>query len=225
MTHTNTPRSGFTLIEIVIGCALLALVVGGVTSSFWTVQAAFDEERTEAELLFRSRAGMDRIHRMVSNAVSTDAAFSLLPVAAGGTAWGIRFRQIESVIAGVANYDDVRVVHIVGPNSGGVPCDGVIIGQGPDLNSIWVAGRGADATLGTMDDDVGAEIGAGTPAVELLIPAEYAPQNGPMLAFSTAGSASGRLITITLRTNFQRPDGSWLLTDDHELIERIALRW
>jgi len=225
MSHDSPRRSGFTLIEIVIGCAILALVVGGVTSSFWTVQAAFDEERTEAELLFRSRAAMDRIHRITANSVTTDAAFSLLPVAAGGASWGLRFRQIEDVIAGVAVYDDVGIVHIIGPNAGGVPCDGVIIGHGPDLNAIWTAGRGADGILGTLDDDVGTEIGAGTPAVELLIPAQYAPQNGPMLEFSTAGSASGRLVTITLRTNFQRPDGSWLLTDDHELIERIALRW
>jgi len=225
MTHGSKRHSGFTLIEIAIGCALLALVVGGVTSSFWTVQAAFDEERTEAELLFRSRAGMDRIQRLTTNAVSTDAAFTVLPIAAGGSAWGLRFRQIDSVIAGVAIYDDVRIIHIVGPNTGGVPCDGVIVGHGPDLNSIWVAGRGADGVLGTLDDDVGTEIGAGTPAVELLIPDQYAPQTGPMLELSTTASTSGRLITVTLRTNFRKPDGSWLLTQDHELVERIALRW
>jgi prepilin-type N-terminal cleavage/methylation domain-containing protein len=223
-THPSR-RDGFTLIEIVIACALLAVVVGGVTSSFWTVQAAFDEERAEAELLFRSRAAMDRLSRLTSNAVTRDAAFALLPIAAGATPWGLRFREIDSVVAGNAVYDDLLVVHLIGPNAGGAPCAGVIVGRGPDLGAIWVAGRGADSTLGTADDDVGAELGAGTPAVEILIPQEFAPQIGQMLEFSTAGSPSGRLVTITLRTNFQRPDGTWLLAQDHVFTERVALRW
>jgi prepilin-type N-terminal cleavage/methylation domain-containing protein len=215
---------GFTFIEIAIAMALLGLVVAGVTSSFWKVQTAFAEEVTDAEMTFRARGAMDRIVRVTGNAVTSDDAFALLPFS-GPPEWGLRFRELISVVNGVPIYDDVAVVHIIGPNGGVSPSDGLLIGHGPNLDAIFNAAAGVDGVLGTEDDDVTVEFAPGVPAVELLIPAEFAPEVGSMLTVSDTATTSGRLITITLRTNFLQPNGTYVRSTDFVLEERIALRW
>ncbi len=218
-------RAGFTIIEIVMVVALLGLLAGGVTSSFWTVQTAFGEERSDSELTLRSRSAMDRLAQLVGSAVTSDAAFSLLPLGGGGNEWGLRFRELEDVVAAAAVYDDVLVVHLIGPNQSIHPAAGVVIGRAPDLDAVWDTGAGADGLLGTTDDDATTGFVAGVPAVEVLLPAEFAPQVGPMLTIVDTASASGRLITITLRTNFLQRNGTFLRSADFVLEERIALRF
>lgn len=218
-------QRGFTLVELSISAGLLVLLLGSITSSFWVVSAAFDEEVSEADLVFRARSGMDQLVRIASNTVTSDAAYELLPAGGGPDRWGLRHRELLEVKNGIPDYEDFLVVHLIGPNTGAAPCEGVVVGLGPDLAAIHGAGAGPDGLLGTVDDDVTAEFVAGTPVVRLLIPSTFAPQSGEMLSITDTTSASGRLLTITLRTNLLRPDGTFLRTQDLVLTERVALRF
>ncbi len=216
---------GFTLIEVVVAVGLLGLIAGGITTSFYTIQSAVDDEFTEADLLFRSRSAIDRLTRLCSTAVTTDARFALRDPTTGTDPWCLEFRELNSVTAGVANYDDKLVYHLFGPDGGATPCSGIVIGRGPDMTSIYDAAQGADGWLGTEDDNVTAAFVAGNPAVELLLPSVYAPQTGRMLTFVVDPASAGRMITITLRCNFRRTDGTYLRAADLVLSERVSLRW
>ena len=218
-------QRGFTLIEVVIAVALLTILAGALTTSFWTIQEAVGEEQTEADLTFRSRAAMDRIVRLASQAVTSDTAYTLFNPSSGSDQWGMRFRDLLNVTSGVANYDDVLVVHLLGPDGGATPCSGIVVGRGPDLNAIYGAACGADGWLGTQDDDVSASFDGVTPALELLLPSDYAPQNGRMLTFVPDAASGGRVVTITLRSNFLQNDGTYVRNADLVLTERVALRW
>lgn len=221
----TAPQRGFTLIEVVISTALLAILAGALTTSFWTIQEAIGEEQSEADLLFRSRTAMDRIVRLASQAVTSDTAYTLLDPTTGSDQWAMRYRDLLNVTSGVANYDDVLVVHLLGPDGGVTPCSGIVVGRGPTLNAVYNAGSGADGWLGTLDDDVSASFDGVTPAVELLLPSDYAPQNGRMLTFVPDPASGGRIITVTLRSNFLQNDGTYVRTTDLVLTERVALRW
>jgi len=231
------------IVEVSFGATLLAFIVGGVTSSFWTVQAAFDEQVAEAELQLKTRSAMDRLVRLAGTALTTDEEFALpeqkqkpgqakkvnankklvTEDATLNAAASLEFREILAVENGEPVYDDELKYLLLGPESS-TPVEGVIVGRGPDADSVLDAASGADGILGTQDD-AAAEFVAGTPAVEILLPGDFAPRSGEMLEFSTVDGTDERLVTITLRVNTQRPDGSWLLDDDLVLQERVALRW
>ena len=97
--------------------------------------------------------------------------------------------------------------------------------RGPDLASVEFWSAGQDGKLGTRDDDTSIEFRSGTPAVETLLTDSFAPANGEMLQFATLPGSNGRMLIITLRANVQRPDGTYLLSSDLVLRERVALRW
>jgi hypothetical protein len=253
MSHGSAPTAarrpptsriaGMSIVEVSFGATLLAFIVGGVTSSFWTVQAAFDEQVVEADLELKSRAAMDRLVRLASTALTTDVEFSLpekkqKPGRAKvvnnnkkvveedvtvNSSPSLEFREILGLANGEPVYDDELKYLLLGPESV-TPVQGVIIGRGPDPDSVTQAASGSDGILGTHDDEF-AEFVAGTPAVEVLLPGDFTPRDGEMLEFTTVDGTDERLVTITLRVNLQRPDGSWLLESDLVLQERVALRW
>ena len=238
-----SPVAGFSIVEISIGVMLLTFIVGGVTSSFWTVQSAFDEQVAESELQLKSRTAMDRLVGLASTALTTDVEFTLPEkkqkqgmatkvngnkklveeLAVVNASPTLEFREILGIDNGEPVYDDVLKYILLGPESD-TPVAGVVIGRGPDAGAVSEAASGKDGVLGTRDDDF-AEFVAGTPAVEVLLPENYTPRSGEMLEFSTVDGTDERLVTITLRVNVQRPDGSWLLENDLVLQERVALRW
>lgn len=241
----GSPRSeaGFSIVEISIGVTLLAFIVGGVTSSFWTVQSAFGEQVAESELQLQARTAMDRLVGLSSTALTTDVEFALpekrqragkaMQVngnkklveedATVNSSPSLEFREILGLDGGNPVYDDDLKFFLLGPASS-TPVAGVIIGRGPDAGAVSDAAAGTDGVLGTRDDTF-AEFVAGTPAVEVLLSEDFTPRTGEMLEFTTVDGTDERLITITLRVNLQRPDGSWLLESDLVLQERVALRW
>lgn len=243
---------GYSLIEVVIVLSIFTLVIGGVTSSFWTVQASFDEQVVEADLQRTVRSAMDRITHLTKGALTSDTAYGPLDTtvttasaklmtavkSTTGTesyelieqdttavvAHSMRFRDVLDIVNGNPVYDDVGQYFFLAPG-GPVPCDGVVLGRGPDAGSVAQYAAGPDGRLGTTDDDTAVEFVNGIPAVEMLLPAEYAPRSGTPLTFTIDPQSEGRLIMVTMRVNARRPDGSFLHEQDLVLRERVALRW
>ena len=218
--------SGYTLLEMMFSMVLLTTLLGGIAAAFVTIQSSFDEEVSEAQLQFRSRSAMDRLSHVASRALTSDPTFALLPASNAPTARGLTFRNFLTVDAvGDPIYDDLLRVFLIGDSGGQTPASGVVVAHGPSLDAIGLACAGPDGLLGTADDDLAVEYAAGVPAVELLVPDWLAPQAGRMLEITEEAGANGRLLKITLRTNFLLPDGTFLRSTDLVLEERVALKW
>ena len=217
-------QRGFTLLEVVVSTALLTILLGSVAQAVLSIQDQFDEELLEAQLQHTSRTAMDRLVRTASRALTNDATLEYLG-AAGGDAWGFRFRDFAGAdAAGEPVYDDDLQVFLLGDNDNLAPCAGVVLGRAPSLADVVANGCGADGVLAT-DDDTNVAVIAGTPASQILVHSRFAPRDGSILSFTPVADSDGRLVTITLRTNLLLPDGRYLRTDDLVLEERVALKW
>jgi hypothetical protein len=209
------------------------------------VGSAISEQVAETDLQLKTRAAMDRLVQLTGTALTTDAEFGLVDTSTRtGTvkdfdssynlvtrtttldaAPALTFREVDSVDAqGKAVFDDQAAFFLLGPDST-TPTRGIVIGRGPDADSVSQAAAGYDGILGTEDDKKSAELAAGTPAVEVVLAEDFAPQAGSMLEFTTEQGSDGRMVTITVRANVQRPDGSFLRDTDLVLQERVTLRW
>ena len=218
--------AGFTLLEVVFSMVLLTTLLGGIAAAFVSIQTTFDIGVSEAQLQLRSRGAIDRLSHLASRALTSDTTFALLPATSGANARGLTYRNfLAADAAGEPIYDDSLRVYLVGDADGQTPADGVVIARGPSLDAVWLACCGADGSLGTADDDHSVEFVAGTPAVELLVPEWLAPATGRMLEIAKEAGSDGRLLRITLRTNFLQADGTYLRATDLVLEERVALKW
>lgn len=252
MRPTPRPRSrprsdGFTLIELIFASALLFLLVGGVASSFWTTQFAVQEQQTRSQLQRRARLAMDRLVEVVGRARTTDPVYgpadpvdqtitytekTIFANAQGmvtervtaDLTRSLSLREVREVVDAAPVLEDVARIHVLS-EGGPVPCLGVVIGRGPDPESVWEFGAGPDGLLGTSDDRTDLEYVPGIPIVENVLAPEFAPERGEMLTILIDQRSNGRLLTITLRANARNRDGSLLSPDDLVLTERVALPW
>lgn len=216
------PERGLTLLEMMIVLGVATLLVTGVLSTINGLQNSFVENQVISRMTLRSQHALDRITSVLGQAVTTDSQLSPLDPTTGVASSGIRFRFLVDFTAGSPVYEDNLRVFVLGPSEGAAPCAGIILGRGPSPEQIHAAGAGADGLLGTLDDDTSVSLGVDIPAVELLLPSTYAPREGRMLTIDmTPGT---RLITITMRINSVRPNGTFVLADDLVLTERIALK-
>jgi hypothetical protein len=241
----NRPLAGFTMVEVMFSAGVLMFVVGGVTSSFWTVGSAFGEQVAETELQLKTRSAMDRLVRLTGSVLTTDETFALVDsvtrtgtvtdfdanydlitrTATLETAPMLTFRETIAVDnKGKPVFDDERTYFLISQDSE-TPTNGIVIGRGPDADSVSLAAAGKDGILGTKDDKINVKYADGTPALEIVLAGDFAPQTGSMLEFTTESGSDHRMITITLRANVQRRDGTFLRDTDLVLQERVALRW
>lgn len=224
----NSPRSttdsasGTTLVELMLVVGLVSVFMFGVCSTVFSLQKSLEEEQVVNELFFRGKQAIERIVVEASKALTTDSTFTALYPASDGTFSLLGFRLIDYFVGGLPVYDDELKVFVYGDNPTPYPCGGVIIGRGPDLATVANLGSGHDGVLGTMDDDCRASYRDGIPAVELLVPARYAPRSGKMLTIET-DLAAGPLLTFTLRMNAVGQNGSFVVADDLVFIQKVAL--
>jgi prepilin-type N-terminal cleavage/methylation domain-containing protein len=217
---------GLTLLEVSVTAAILGLLVTGVFSGMLNSQRAFLEDQTVSDLSIRAQNTMDRIVRLAGQALTTDDQFSPLKPNTGVQSHCLRFRVLQTVdpLTGDPVYDDAARVFLYGPDEGANPSSGVIVGRGPDLNQIHATGAGPDAVLGTVDDDTTTILAGGVSAVEVLLSDTFSPRLGDMFTINVAPAPIGRLLTVTLRVNVRRSDGTFLLANDLVISERVALR-
>lgn len=215
-----------TLIELAASSAILLVVMGSVLTAFLGTQEAFAETQIVSQVQNRAQTAMERIVELASQALTSDAQFTPLKSSTGVDSHCLRFRLIQGfdVPSGSVIYDDATQVYIYGPDSGTFPSAGLIIGRGSSLGAIFAAACGTDGFLGTTDDDTSVVLANGLPAVELLVPANYAPQTGEMFTVNVSPAPIGRLVTFTLRINGRKLDGTYVLENDLVLTERVALR-
>ncbi len=219
-------QRGFSLIEVSVSLAVLGVFIGGAVSAMIWSQRAFVENQIASVLSMRAQRAMERIVRLGSQALTSDAGYSPLKATSGVNSHAVRFRLLASIdaVTGEATYDDNARVYIYGPDGGDNPNAGIIVGRGPSLDAIHAAASGPDGTLGTIDDNTQVSIAGGVPAVELLVPAEFRPRSGEMFTLSVTPAPTGRLLSVTLRLNAMGPDGDFVFDDDVVLTERISLR-
>lgn len=211
-----------TILELTIVISIATVVITGVLSTINSVQDSFLENQIMSRLTLRSQHALDRLTSLCGQALTSDSQLSALDPTTGVDSAGLRFRLLTNVVAGNPVYEDNLRVFILGPSGAPAPCDGVIIGRGPSPEQIHTVAAGTDARLGTVDDDTSVSLGTDIPAVELLLPSTYAPSTGNMLTITMLPGT--RLVTLTLRLNARRPDGTFVLVDDLVLTERVALR-
>lgn len=218
----RTRERGLTILELTIVMSVATILITGALSTINDLQDSFIENQIISRMQLRSQHALDRLTNVVGQALTSDSQLATLDPSSGVDSSGLRFRFLTNVVAGNPVYEDTLRVFVLGPSDAPAPCDGVIIGRGPSPEQIHTAAAGADGRLGTLDDDTSVSLGVDVPAVELLLPSTYAPSNGRMLTINqTPGS---RLVTLTLRLNARRPDGTFVLVDDLVLTERVALR-
>ncbi len=207
-------EQGFTLIELATSLALISTVLVAIFGAYLGIQEAFAENQTQTSVRMRSRAAMERIVQLASQANTTDAEFASL-----GSDEGLGFRLTTNFVDGDPVYDDTLHCFIYGP-SASPNCEGVVVGRGSSLLALHSAVAGDDSILGTVDDNTSA-ISNGTRQLELLLDERYQPSTAPML--QVVIDADARLVTFTLRTNFRDGEGGFLLGEDIVLTERVAL--
>lgn len=136
----------------------------------------------------------------------------------------VRFQSVQSfdTSTGTVIFSPEQV-YVGGQRTDAYPSRGIYIGFGTSLAQIHSNCAGPDGFLGTLDD-VTNPFGNASPRIELLVPSAFAPTSGDMLMIDTTTSASGRLLTVTLRLNARAANGSPLLSQDLVLSERVALR-
>jgi prepilin-type N-terminal cleavage/methylation domain-containing protein len=227
--NSNKPRThpasepGFSLLEVVIAAAVLSLIVGSIMGVMQTTQTTFIENQYIVNMNLRAQMAMDRLIHMASQALTTDAEFGTLKPTTGVDAHCMRFRLIQSVDPSTGNvtYHPSKV-YLYGPDSDTNPCKGLIVGRGSSLDAIFAGGKGTDGFLGTQDDNVNF-LENGIPMVELLVPSTFAPRTGEMFTVNVEPAPTGRLITFTIRLNTRGSNGNFILPEDLELTERVAL--
>jgi hypothetical protein len=205
--------------------ALVTVVLGSIVGATLGLQQTFLQGETVSRINLRGQLAMNRIVEVATQAVTSDAAFAPLRPTTGVGSHCLRFRLFDSFdLAGDPIYDNDAIVYIYGPDGGAYPAAGLIIGRGPGLLEIHGVGAGGDGLLGTTDDIASASLAGGLPAVELLIPAEFAPRTGEMFTVDVLPPPVGPLLRFTLRLNAVGRDGNFVLNDDLVLSERVALR-
>ena len=218
--------SGLSLVDVVVGLGVFVIFLVTVTAITGS-QRAFLQSRMSAELRLRAQNAMERVVRMTTQAITSDSQYSPLKSNTGVNSHCLRFRLLQFVdpVSGAATFDDALKVFIYGPHSTGAhPNSGLIVGRGQGLTAIFNAGNGPDGLLGTADDNTTVVLSGDVPAVELLIPSDYAPQTGDMFTVNISPAPTGRLITYTIRVNAAEPDGTFVLDQDLVLTERVSLR-
>lgn len=217
--------AGFTLVEVMATLGVLGLLMTGIVSAVLGIQRSFVQNQVVSDLNLRAQRAMDRVAAMVSQAITADVEYGPLRPTTGVNSHLLRFRLIQSVdtTTGLAVYEDTLKVYVYGPDTGTEPCQGLVIGRGPDLATIHSSCSGPDGLLGTSDDDTSVTM-SGTPMVTLLLTDRYAPETGDMFTINVDTSSSMRLVTLTLRLNARGSDGGFLLPADLVLTERVALR-
>jgi hypothetical protein len=215
--------AGFSLLELAVVGGLVSVFMTAVCFSVFALQRSFEEEQTMSSLVVRGQHAMERLATVANQAITRDADFEIFYAHTTDAYAVMRFRLIDSLVGGVAVYDDQAKVYICGDKGDPEPCQGLIIGRGPDLATIASLGSGPDGILGTVDDDVRASYTAGIPAVELLLPSTFAPRSGTMLTI-TPDLGNGLLVKFTLRMNARSRDGSYILDNDLVLTQNVALR-
>ncbi len=225
VSRRSIGESGFTLIEVVLAVGVWSIFLVSIMTAVLGTQNGFVQSQTVTQLRVRAQHAMDRIVSTCNQAVTGDTEFSPLKPTTGVQSHCLRFRLIQFVDGtGTPVYEDTLRVYVYGMDTGSTPCNGIILGRGPDLATIHSTGSGPDGVLGTTDDDATSSIAGGVPAVELLVPSTFAPQSGDMLTIDVTPPPIGRLLTITMRLNVRGADGNFLLPNDLVLTERVALR-
>lgn len=218
-------NAGTTLIETAVTTTVLSIFMIGITALIGS-QDAFIQSQVVSQLQLRVQNALERVVDISSQAVTVDGEFSPLKPTSGLGSHCLRFRLIESVDVGTGEpvYDDDLKVYIYGPDPGSNPSSGLIIGRGANLDAIHDVAAGVDEQLGTTDDNTSVMLSGVTPAVELLIPSDFAPQSGEMFQVDVSPAPIGRLLTFTIRVNARSRDGVFVLADDLIMSERVALR-
>lgn len=217
----NPRERGLTLLEVLGVATLLAALTGGAVSAYLQMHGSFNRSQIVSQLMMRTQYAMERLVQMSSQAVSDDSLFSPFEPYTGEDSRGLRFRLIDSLAGGAASYDDEHRVYLYGPN-GTVPCGGIVLGRGPSLTTIAAKAAGSDGKLGTEDDETSKRVSSGGPAyVNVLLPEEFAPREGSM--FSVNVSPSGRMLLFIIRSNARDASGNWVLEQDLEIRQRVAL--
>ena len=218
--------AGMGIVEVSIVLSLTVIVSTVAMSTMLGSQRSIAEGVRQGELRIRAQHAMERLTSTLGQALTSDAEYSPLKPSTGADSHCVRFRLLQSTdpVTGAPIYDDSLRVYVYGPDSGTTPNAGLIIGRGPDLAAIYAAGAGADALLGTTDDDASTSLGGGVPAVELLIDSRYSPSSGDMFSVDVVPAPIGRLLEITLRLNVREANGNFALADDLVLQERVTLR-
>jgi type II secretory pathway pseudopilin PulG len=213
--------AGFTMIEAIFTLTMIAILLVSIMSTTIGIQDAFFQSQVVSELNLRAQRVLDRVVALSGQALTSDTEFGGLKPNAGGDFHCLRFRMITAIDAntGAPIYDDALKVYVYGADTGVTPCSGIVIGRGPDLATVHANGAGADAVLGTEDDAVNT-LSNGVPVVELLVPSNFAPQNGEMFTIGI----SGRVLTFTIRLNARDADDKFVMPNDLVLTERVALR-
>ncbi len=226
MRSRDSRLRGLTLLESVISLSVLGVFTATAVTALISTQRAMAQSQMTSVLALRAQKALERIVDLASQAVTSDLAYTPLKPATGVDSHALRFRLVQSVdvVTGEPVFDDVGRVYVYGSDSGSNPSSGILIGRGPTLDSIHAAAAGSDGLLGTTDDDTRVVLSSGVPAVELLVPSDFAPRVGAMLSIDVTPPPTGRLIELTIRLNARGVDGVFLLEDDIVLTERVALR-
>ena len=214
---------GITALEVMVVITLVTVLAVSTSAGVFGLLRAFNEEQIVSVLFLEAERAMDRITSVAAQGVSTDPDFGFF-VPTGTSGFSVmRFRLISSLSGGVAVYDDELPIYIMGRKGAPYPCEGVIIGRGPDLATIHGLAAGPDGILGTRDDNLAASHARGVPAAELLVPAKFAPRAGAPLLFEP-DPADPLLLRVTLRLNAKENGQHFILPNDIVLTRRIALK-
>lgn len=220
---------GLTLTEAIVSSTVLGVLAFGMLSFEVGAQRSYSDQQMLAFLHDRVRQALARMSLDTSKALGVlGSELTTLWPATGNDARGIQFREIVDANPASGVVFGPTIV-IAGPNTGGtLSCAGVVRlredGLHTDLSPITFA-AGPDGVFGTFDD-LTSQVSSdgGGRIVEVLVPATLAPSSGPMLRVDL----NGRVVTFTLRVNFRRGNGTWLLggatPHDLEVTERVALR-
>lgn len=234
--RTRSSRGGLTLVEVVVSTAVLGILSLGVLSFEVGAQRVYSDQQLLAVMRDQARTAVDRLVRDVNRtftatvagqdsggAAATSELTTLWPDT-GTDARGLLFREVSGGNSSGPIYGNTIVW--AGPHTGtpsGAAASGVVrlrrAGLTPTSFGALGSVAGPDGVLGSYDDATSEVEGDGGRVVEVLVHAAFAPSSGAMLRVDL----SGRVVTIALRLNYRRPDGTWLLPTDLTIDARAPL--
>lgn len=220
-------QAGLTLTEVVVSSAVLMVLCFGMLTFEVGAQGAFSDQQVLANIHEKVRLALTRMAQDTGKALTvTGSELSTLWPATGSDARGLQFREV--IGADTAGPLFGPTIVFAGPHTGtptGADCSGIVRLRESNLHtslSTITALAGSDSLFGTFDDLTSSVGSDGQRVVEVLIPSTLAPSSTtePMLRVDL----SGRVVTFTVRVNYRRSNGTYLLPDDLVIDERVALR-
>lgn len=213
--------------EVVVSTAVLGVLSFGVLSFEVGAQKVYTDQQLLAVMRDQARTAIDRLVRDVNRTFTTTVAgqdsggaaatseLTTLWPDTGTDARGLLFREISGGNSSGPIYGNTIVW--AGPHTGspsGATASGVVrlrrAGLTPTSLGALGTVAGPDGLLGSYDDLTSEVEADGARVAEVLVYGAFAPSSGAMLRVDLAG----RVVTIALRLNYRRSDGTWLLPND-----------